>query len=135
LHPTLNLEHARRSEVSLHYLASYERMGRVRVQCLGSCMCDAHTIDAHRPESRDSTWEQRTIEVMQASRAGRCILQVFLLGDSSLAERTRFSLRMLQVRRLTEKASSMTRKTSHKRGGAWQTLTAHATPVELSQLL
>jgi hypothetical protein len=45
------------ANISLTYLASYTGMGRVVLSCVAPCACAVHTIDAHRPAVRASTYE------------------------------------------------------------------------------
>eukprot|EP00887_Chlorella_sp_A99_P007996 scaffold12.g7996.t1 len=68
-----------KTQAVLGYLASYERMGRARVECVANCSCEASTIDA--------LWEQRVslfqMHAMQVTQHEACRLRVTVLNATS----------------------------------------------------
>ena len=84
--------------VQLHYLQSYERMGRVRVSCSG-CRCGSHVIDAHAPGGDSAGWQNisgRGRFCFHVSAAERCRLSLTVLPQTSSGEH-RFVLHELQL--------------------------------------
>ena len=91
--------------LAMRHLVSYERQGRALVSCTGGCLCNAHTIDAHRPSPRESveivhefrarvTVESHSINataeaseeaggVRDVGGGGSCVLRVEVLSETS----------------------------------------------------
>ena len=83
--------------LGIKFLTSYEHMGIVHLSCRGdSCSCPDGRIDAHRPRSQDSTFEQIELTIklvgswQSLSRSnrvsdifGRCSLVVHVANDTS----------------------------------------------------
>lgn len=87
-------EHARQT-VLLSYLTSYEGMGIATLRCQ-QCRCAAREIDAHRPASQSSVYEQVSVSVSDANVDG-CEVVLQLLARTTSGS-TKFKVRFVTFR-------------------------------------
>jgi hypothetical protein len=73
--------------VELNYLTSYHGMGVVELSCHGGCRCVPFMVDAHRPTTAASVFEQTSVNVTRddalGSAAPACELQLEVLNQTS----------------------------------------------------
>mmetsp|Transcript_9625 Transcript_9625/g.11180 ORF Transcript_9625/g.11180 Transcript_9625/m.11180 type:complete len:88 (-) Transcript_9625:128-391(-) len=81
--------------MSIDYLQSYEHMGKVEISCISGCECAATTVDALRPDLKESV--PKETNRIKISQDKACTVMLRVLDESSSGSEHKFKIDKLTV--------------------------------------